>query len=144
MVEVLNAFGVKAACVGNHDFDYGIDNFTKLSAECHFPWLMANVLEVESGLPLGGASPTAIIEWQGVRVGLIGEWPDPWPWLPSGLAGLRFLVGEPQPCSCRRRGSLRRLPGERHASCTIGHLFSCPRPVPRCGPRCSSTPCFCS
>ncbi|KAL4419585.1 hypothetical protein ABPG77_004834 [Micractinium sp. CCAP 211/92] len=78
MVEVLNAFGVKAACVGNHDFDYGIDNFTKLSAECHFPWLMANVLEVESGLPLGGASPTAIIQWQGVRVGLIGLVEEEW------------------------------------------------------------------
>lgn len=58
---------------GNHDFDFGVENFSKLSAECRFPWLMANVLEDESGLPLGGASPTAIIEWQGVRVGLIGE-----------------------------------------------------------------------
>lgn len=27
MVPILNHYKVAAACVGNHDFDYGIDNF---------------------------------------------------------------------------------------------------------------------
>ncbi|KAL4457316.1 hypothetical protein ABPG75_012181 [Micractinium tetrahymenae] len=39
---------------------------------------MANVLEEESGLPLGGAVPTVLIEWQGVRVGLIGLVEEEW------------------------------------------------------------------
>jgi hypothetical protein len=34
---------------------------------------MANVLDTESGQPLGGARPTLLLNWQGVRVGLIGE-----------------------------------------------------------------------
>jgi hypothetical protein len=33
---------------------------------------MANVLDAASGLPLGSASTTALLEWQGVKVGLIG------------------------------------------------------------------------
>ena len=72
MVEALNACGVHAACAGNHDFDFGVDNFSARAAGCRFPWLMANVLDAASGLPLGGASPTALLEWQGVKVGLIG------------------------------------------------------------------------
>ncbi len=35
--------------VQNHDFDYGLDNLTKLNSQCKFPWLMANVLERGTG-----------------------------------------------------------------------------------------------
>ena len=76
MVEALNACAVRAACAGNHDFDFGVDNFAEHAAGCRFPWLMANVVDAASGLPLGGASPTALLEWQGVKVGLIGGWVD--------------------------------------------------------------------
>ncbi len=33
----------------NHDFDYGLANLLKLNAQCKFPWLMANVLDKETG-----------------------------------------------------------------------------------------------
>ena len=43
-----------------------------------FPWLLSNVLDAHTGLPLGGAERSRIITWQGVRVGLMGlvepEW----------------------------------------------------------------------
>lgn len=72
MVEVLNSVGVAAAGIGNHDFDYGLDNFLALSAQCSFPWIMSNVMEKDSGRPLGGAKQTLLLEWQGVKVGLLG------------------------------------------------------------------------
>lgn len=53
--------------------DYGLESFEQRAAECTFPWLMANVLDAESGKPLGGARPTLLLDWQGVRVGLVGE-----------------------------------------------------------------------
>jgi hypothetical protein len=53
--------------------DYGVANFELRAAECNFPWLMANVLDVDSGSPLGGAIPTALFEWQGVQVGIVGQ-----------------------------------------------------------------------
>lgn len=44
MPSVLNQAQVAAACVGNHDLDFGIDKFEELAKKCNFPWLMANVL----------------------------------------------------------------------------------------------------
>lgn len=50
MVPVLNAAGVRAACVGNHEFDFGVDVFEGLAADCQFPWLLANVLDAATGV----------------------------------------------------------------------------------------------
>ncbi|WIA18701.1 hypothetical protein OEZ85_003402 [Tetradesmus obliquus] len=73
MVPVLKAAGVAVACVGNHDFDFGIKNFRDLAAECGFPWLMANVLDVETGEPLGGVGRTLLLQHpSGIKVGVIG------------------------------------------------------------------------
>ncbi|KAI8471753.1 MAG: Metallo-dependent phosphatase-like protein [Monoraphidium minutum] len=83
MVPVLNAAGVAAACLGNHDIDYGIDNFEALRVACDFPWLLANVMDADTGLPLGGCEASVIIEHAGIRVGLMGlaerEWVDTLP-----------------------------------------------------------------
>lgn len=49
MVPILNAMNVAVSCVGNHDFDFGVENMEKLNKECNFPWLMANVLDVNTG-----------------------------------------------------------------------------------------------
>lgn len=45
MPPVLNAAGVQAAAVGNHDLDFGLGRFQQLAAQCKFPWLMANLLD---------------------------------------------------------------------------------------------------
>lgn len=74
MVEVLNCCAIRACCVGNHDLDYGVENFQQRASECSFPWLMANVLDVQTGAPLGGAAPSVLLDWQGIKVGLVGEW----------------------------------------------------------------------
>lgn len=50
MVPILNAIGVNAATVGNHDLDYGLENFITLKDMCEFRWLMANVLDPETGM----------------------------------------------------------------------------------------------
>lgn len=44
----------------------------QLAGECRFPWLMANVLDAASGRPLGGAQPSMLLEWRGVKLGLMG------------------------------------------------------------------------
>ncbi len=37
-----------------------------------FPWLLSNVLDARTGEPLGGAERSRLLDWQGVRVGLMG------------------------------------------------------------------------
>eukprot|EP00906_Rhabdomonas_costata_P025054 RCo035903 len=51
----LNNLGVQAACLGNHDLDYGVANMRKLVELSSFPWLVSNALQKDNGLPLAGA-----------------------------------------------------------------------------------------
>jgi 5'-nucleotidase len=51
---VLNACGVQAAVVGNHDLDFGRARMAELISVCNFPWLMSNVLDKDSGEPFDG------------------------------------------------------------------------------------------
>ncbi|KAL6722293.1 hypothetical protein ACLMJK_001400 [Lecanora helva] len=92
MVPILNGIGTDAACVGNHDLDFGISQFRHLSKQCNFPWLLANVLDPALGVnvSLAGCPKTAILESSNeIKVGLIGlaerEWLDTINSLPPDL-----------------------------------------------------------
>lgn len=87
MIPVLNELGIDAACVGNHEFDFGAAHFAFLAKDCHFPWLLANLFDPNLGekddklQPLGGCTPTLMLESSnGIKVGLIGlvekEWTE--------------------------------------------------------------------
>lgn len=47
---------------------------------CNFPWLMSNVIDNETGRPLGDGKITHVVDWGGHRIGLVGlveqEWLD--------------------------------------------------------------------
>ncbi|KAK5367100.1 hypothetical protein LTR20_007509 [Exophiala xenobiotica] len=92
MVPALNLIGTDAACVGNHDLDFGVKQFRSLASRCTFPWLLANVLDPQLGdnVPLGNAKKTVIItSSNGIKIGLIGfverEWLDTINSLPPNL-----------------------------------------------------------
>ena len=52
MVPVLNSSKIDVACMGNHDFDFGIENLISLTRNCEFPWLISNVVYKPTGRPL--------------------------------------------------------------------------------------------
>ncbi|KAI9690082.1 MAG: hypothetical protein M1820_010021 [Bogoriella megaspora] len=92
MIPILNGVGTNIACVGNHDLDFGVTQFSHLAAQCKFPWLLANVLDPGLGadVPLGHAEKTAIITTSnGIKLGIIGlvekEWLDTINSLPPNL-----------------------------------------------------------
>ncbi|QDS72986.1 hypothetical protein FKW77_008857 [Venturia effusa] len=92
MVPVLNAIGTNVACVGNHDLDFGVRQFRHLTSQCHFPWLLANVLDPALGenIPLGNAGRTTMLtSSNGIKIGVIGlaerEWLDTINSLPPNL-----------------------------------------------------------
>ena len=78
MPPILNAIGVQAAVLGNHEFDWGLPRCEELCSLCTFPWLMSNCWVKETGDTLGGGERTVLLEHNGVKVGLIGlierEW----------------------------------------------------------------------
>ena len=80
MIPFLERFKIDVACVGNHDLDYGVDRFIELKNKTDFPWLLTNVFDSQTNLPLANTLDHLILEHEGVKIGLIGlaevEWLD--------------------------------------------------------------------
>ena len=92
MVPALNAIGTAVACLGNHDLDFGVEQFRYLAKQCTFPWLCANVLDPALGedVPLGNCKRTVMLtSSNGIKIGFIGlverEWLDTINSLPPDL-----------------------------------------------------------
>ena len=109
-VEVMNAIGLEASAVGNHEFDAGITELQRIAkggcaptqanaavtscainpyAGARFPLLGANVLDTR-GQPV--LAPYVVKSYGGISVGVIGAVTKTTPSIvsPSGVAGLTF------------------------------------------------------
>ena len=71
-IDVLNEIQPDAEGIGNHDLDFGFDAVDNFSAASEFPWLMANIVDSETGDPIPGTEPYTVVEKEGVSVGVIG------------------------------------------------------------------------
>ncbi|MBA8815410.1 2',3'-cyclic-nucleotide 2'-phosphodiesterase (5'-nucleotidase family) [Microbacterium halimionae] len=92
-LDVLNALGLAASAVGNHEFDKGVGDLTgRVSEEADFPYLAANVYDA-SGEPI--VDEYALFEVDGLTVAVIGAITEETPTLvsPGGISGLTF--GDP-------------------------------------------------
>ncbi|SNR23098.1 2',3'-cyclic-nucleotide 2'-phosphodiesterase/5'-or 3'-nucleotidase, 5'-nucleotidase family [Halorubrum ezzemoulense] len=71
-VDVLNEVEPDADVIGNHEFDYGLDPISDVTADSEFPWLATNLVDSETGEAFDGTESVRIVERGGVKVGLIG------------------------------------------------------------------------
>ena len=78
MPPCLNAMNIQAAVFGNHDFDFGLERLQQLAGMTNFPWLLSNVLDKHTNLPFGGGKPHMIMEWTGLKIGLMGLVESEW------------------------------------------------------------------
>ena len=92
MVPALNSLETTVSCLGNHDLDFGVEQFQYLAKKCHFDWLCANVLDPALGenVPLGNCQRTIMLtSSNGIKIGVIGiverEWLDTINTLPPNL-----------------------------------------------------------
>jgi 5'-nucleotidase len=93
-IDVLNALGLAASSVGNHEFDQGFTDLTgRVSDTADFDYLGANVYKMGTETP--AMQEYAIIDVAGVQVGVIGAVTEETPALvsPNGIASLSF--GDP-------------------------------------------------
>ena len=79
MVDALNKLGVSATVPGNHEFDFGLDNFEEQVGRSSFPLVLSNLVQQKTGLPSSGVVPHLVVESHGHRVGLMGLVGD-WMW----------------------------------------------------------------
>ncbi|CAO3651839.1 unnamed protein product [Cunninghamella blakesleeana] len=96
ITKVLNQLNIDVACVGNHDFDFGVPQLRKLINNTNFPWLFSNVLYAD------GSSPDPIKQWHvindhhsGLNIGVIGlvekDWIQTIPSFPPDLIYHDFI-----------------------------------------------------
>ncbi|MEZ3167569.1 bifunctional UDP-sugar hydrolase/5'-nucleotidase [Halorubrum ejinorense] len=71
-VDVLNEVDPDADVIGNHEFDYGFDPISDVTADSGFPWLATNLVDSETGDAFDGTESSEIVNRGGVSVGLIG------------------------------------------------------------------------
>lgn len=74
-VGLMNEMKYDAATIGNHEFDFGIDNMARLFKKAQFPIVCSNY--DFTGTPLAGlVKPYTIIQRQGLKIGVFGICPE--------------------------------------------------------------------
>ena len=74
-VSLMNEMKYDAATIGNHEFDFGMDNMKRIYSMAQFPIVCANY--VFSGTVLEGlVKPYVILEREGLRIGVFGLSPQ--------------------------------------------------------------------
>ncbi len=75
-VKLMNLMRYDACTIGNHEFDFGLENLARLMQMAEFPFVCCNY--DFSGTPCEGLTkPYIIKERAGVRVGIFGVCPQP-------------------------------------------------------------------
>ena len=86
-VGLMNKMGIDAATIGNHEFDFGLENMARLFRMATFPIVCSNY--DFTGTPCEGlVKPYVIIKRKGVRIGVIGVAPKM-----EGLVSSKNCVG---------------------------------------------------
>ncbi len=70
-IKLMNEMRYDAATIGNHEFDFGLDNMARILRMADFPFVCANYHF--EGTPVDGlVKPYVIIERKGLRIGVFG------------------------------------------------------------------------
>ena len=70
-VELMNRMGYDAVTIGNHEFDFGLDNMAKLFSKAQFPVVCSNL--DFTGTPLEGiVKDYVVIKRKGLKIGVFG------------------------------------------------------------------------
>lgn len=90
VAEAMNMMKYDCGALGNHDVETGHEVYDRWIAQCKFPILGANVIDVKTGKPY--LQPYLTLNREGVKIAILGLLTPAIPnWLPEQLwAGLRF------------------------------------------------------
>lgn len=75
-IEIMNAMGYNACTIGNHEFDFGLENLARLLQMAEFDVVCANY-DFTGTVCEGLVKPYTIIERGGKNIGVFGLSPDP-------------------------------------------------------------------
>ena len=73
-VGLMNMMGIDAATIGNHEFDFGLDNMARVFRQANFPIVCANY-DFNGTACEGLVKPYVVIKRNGVKIGVFGVAP---------------------------------------------------------------------
>ena len=86
-IELMNQMGVDASTIGNHEFDFGLENMARVFKKANFPILCANY-DFTGTVMEGVTKPYIIIKRNGVKIGVFAVCPKM-----QGLVSEKNCVG---------------------------------------------------
>ncbi len=119
-LDVLNAIGVEASAVGNHEFDRGVEDLTsRVNTEADFPHLGANVYDKGSKNVVDGLDEYTMVDVDGVKVAVIGVVTKETATLvsPDGISTIDF--GDPTDAVNRVADEIDELPADDQPDMTV-------------------------
>lgn len=113
-VRLMNLMHYDACTLGNHEFDFGLDNLSRLIRMAEFPVVCCNY--DFAGTPCEGlVKPYVVLERAGVRVGVFGVAPQPQGLIPQGkFRGMRYT-----PAAQAAQPVIDRLRGQEHCDIVV-------------------------
>lgn len=72
MIAALNAAGLDIATLGNHEFDFGVDVLLERMKQAKFDWVIANLVDRQTGRLMGDAPPYVMRTVGPLKVGVLG------------------------------------------------------------------------
>src|SRR5437879_5873357 len=94
-IEALNAIGLDAAAIGNHEFDWSVDTLRARMKEARYPFVSANITDSAGTARPDWAEPWKLIQRGGLKVAGIGltTTSTPTTTAPRHVRGLAFAAG---------------------------------------------------
>ena len=95
MIAAMNAMGIDAAAIGNHEFDWSIDTLRARMQDAHYKFLSANITDSVGSARPDWATPWTLVTKSGVKIAVIGltTISTPTSTAPRNVRGLAFGNG---------------------------------------------------
>ncbi len=94
-IAAMNALGIDAAAIGNHEFDWSIDTLLARMQDAHYKFLSANITDSVGSARPAWALPWTVVTKNGVKIAVIGltTVTTPTTTAPRNVRGLAFGNG---------------------------------------------------
>ena len=94
-IEAMNALGIDAAAIGNHEFDWSLDTLLARMQDAHYRFLAANITNSAGTARPDWALPWTVVTKNGVKIAVIGltTVSTPTSTAPRNVLGLAFGNG---------------------------------------------------
>ena len=117
-VSAIAAIGYDATCIGNHDWDHGVDNLQRLLKEAGPPAICCNVRIPTNGQRVSWVEPWRIVDACGLRIAFVGLLTPTTPSITHKDAG-KFLFEDPVEAITHAKAE---LAGKYDLLIPVGHI----------------------